>query len=73
MTLSSKFTAKCMLQSCIALLFATTVKAQSFETAKEAVANMGVGWNLGNTLDATYRADLHNFLSHSFDEWLSAR
>jgi len=24
-------------------------------------------------LDATYRADLHNFLSHSFDEWLSAR
>ncbi len=26
--------------------------AQTFETAKEAVKNMGVGWNLGNTLDA---------------------
>ncbi len=26
--------------------------AQSFETAAEAVKNMGVGWNLGNTLDA---------------------
>ncbi len=28
------------------------VSAQSFETASEAVANMGVGWNLGNTLEA---------------------
>ena len=28
------------------------VGAQNFETATEAVANMGVGWNLGNTLDA---------------------
>ncbi|MBR5687506.1 MAG: glycoside hydrolase family 5 protein [Prevotella sp.] len=26
--------------------------AQTFETATEAVTNMGVGWNLGNTLDA---------------------
>ena len=31
----------------------TTMQAQSFETAQEAVTNMGVGWNLGNTLDAT--------------------
>jgi len=29
-----------------------TTHAQSFETATEAVKNMGVGWNLGNTLDA---------------------
>ncbi len=28
------------------------VQAQTFETATEAVANMGVGWNLGNTLEA---------------------
>lgn len=26
--------------------------AADFETATEAVANMKVGWNLGNTLDA---------------------
>lgn len=30
-----------------------TMQAQSFETAQEAVTNMGVGWNLGNTLEAT--------------------
>lgn len=28
------------------------VMAADFETAKDAVKNMGVGWNLGNTLDA---------------------
>lgn len=27
-------------------------QAQDFESAKDAVNNMGVGWNLGNTLDA---------------------
>ena len=27
-------------------------EAAEIETAKEAVKNMGVGWNLGNTLDA---------------------
>ena len=27
-------------------------QAQDFESAKDAVKNMGVGWNLGNTLDA---------------------
>lgn len=31
---------------------ACILHAQSFETATEAVKNMGVGWNLGNTLDA---------------------
>lgn len=29
-----------------------TMQAQNFETAQEAVTNMGVGWNLGNTLEA---------------------
>ena len=36
-----------------ALLMGTFhAEAADFETAKEAVRNMGVGWNLGNTLDA---------------------
>ena len=30
----------------------TVTNAQTFETATNAVKNMGVGWNLGNTLDA---------------------
>ena len=30
----------------------TSINAQITETATEAVQNMGVGWNLGNTLDA---------------------
>jgi hypothetical protein len=36
------------------MLLMTSVQAgaQSFETATDAVKNMGVGWNLGNTLDA---------------------
>lgn len=34
------------------LLFSVVAKAQVFETAKEAVKNMKVGWNLGNTLDS---------------------
>jgi hypothetical protein len=29
-----------------------STQAADFETAKDAVKNMGVGWNLGNTLDA---------------------
>ena len=36
----------------LTLMFGTKVYAQDFETATEAVKNMGVGWNLGNTLDA---------------------
>ena len=34
------------------LMIGTKVYAQDFETATDAVKNMGVGWNLGNTLDA---------------------
>ena len=30
-----------------------SVKAADFETATDAVKNMGLGWNLGNTLDAS--------------------
>ncbi len=37
----------------IAILLTATLYAQSFESAKEAVDNFGVGWNLGNTLDAS--------------------
>ena len=38
----------------LALLLMLSIKAyaQDFETATEAVKNMGVGWNLGNTLDS---------------------
>lgn len=35
-----------------AMLLCNEAKAQDFETASVAVKNMGVGWNLGNTLDA---------------------
>lgn len=34
------------------LMIGGTAQAQEFESATEAVKNMGVGWNLGNTLDA---------------------
>lgn len=34
------------------VLLTSSLQAQSFETAANAVKNMGVGWNLGNTLDA---------------------
>ena len=33
-------------------LLAMTAMAQNFETAHEAVKNMRVGWNLGNTFDS---------------------
>jgi len=33
-------------------MLCTSIQAADFETAKDAVKNMGVGWNLGNTLDA---------------------
>ena len=42
---------KTLLFAC-SLLLCIGVKAADFETAKDAVKNMGVGWNLGNTLDA---------------------
>ena len=34
------------------LLSGNTALAADFETATSAVKNMGLGWNLGNTLDA---------------------
>ncbi|MBO5594804.1 MAG: glycoside hydrolase family 5 protein [Prevotella sp.] len=34
------------------LMLCASIQAASFENAKDAVKNMGVGWNLGNTLDA---------------------
>ena len=34
------------------LLTGIQVKGQDFESATNAVKNMGVGWNMGNTLDA---------------------
>lgn len=34
------------------LMIGIQAQAQSFESATEAVKNMGVGWNLGNTLDS---------------------
>jgi len=42
---------KILLLAC-GLLMSYSAQAQSFENAKDAVKNMGVGWNLGNTLDA---------------------
>lgn len=36
-----------------AVCLALGVKAQGVETANEAVKNMGLGWNLGNTFDAS--------------------
>lgn len=36
----------------IFILLVTMLHAQIFETADKAVQNMGIGWNLGNTLDA---------------------
>ena len=43
---------KKVLTICMFLTSVWTVNAQTFETATNAVKNMGVGWNLGNTLDA---------------------
>lgn len=41
-----------LLATTVLLMTGTRVVAADFETAAEAVRNMGVGWNLGNTLDA---------------------
>lgn len=43
---------KRLLTFCMALACVWTMDAQHFETAADAVTHMGVGWNLGNTLDA---------------------
>ena len=47
-----KMNKKKLLTICMFIVTAGSLQAQSFETATQAVKNMGVGWNLGNTLDA---------------------
>ena len=44
------------------LMFGIQAQTQEFESATDAVKNMGVGWNLGNTLDANSQtiADITN-------------
>lgn len=41
-----------MMTAALFLMMTVQTQGADFETAKEAVKNMGVGWNLGNTLDA---------------------
>ena len=36
----------------LTLPLSISISAQTFETASEAVSNMGIGWNLGNTLES---------------------
>ena len=45
---------KKLLTTVVSLLLMTNIHvgAQNFETATDAVKNMGLGWNLGNTLEA---------------------
>ncbi|MDE5750150.1 MAG: glycoside hydrolase family 5 protein [Duncaniella sp.] len=50
---------KKVLFSALCLAAGVSVSAQGIETAKEAVANMRIGWNLGNTLDSN-SGDLEN-------------
>ena len=38
--------------SVLLLMLVIQAQAQEFESATDAVKNMGVGWNLGNTLDS---------------------
>ena len=38
--------------NCLLIMVTCHVQAADFETATDAVKNMGVGWNLGNTLEA---------------------
>ena len=40
------------------LMLCIKTQAQSFESATDAVKNMGLGWNLGNTLDAHKQNEL---------------
>ena len=46
-----------------------TTSATDFETATSAVANMRVGWNLGNTLDSN-SGDINNMW---IEKWTSRR
>ena len=47
------------------LLLGMQAKAQEFEAASKAVVNMGVGWNLGNTLEANNQT-YHDFTKDSY-------
>lgn len=47
------------------LLLGMQAKAQEFEAASKAVVNMGVGWNLGNTLEANNQ-NYHDFTKDSY-------
>ena len=50
----------------LAVMASTTCRAQNteFETATEAVKNMAVGWNLGNTLDSNSGDTLNMWIEH---------
>ena len=50
--------------SALILFFSLSVVAQDFETATEAVGNMKMGWNLGNTLDAFY-GNIHDLTTET--------
>ena len=50
----------------VSLLFAPSASAQenTFESAREAVDNMRLGWNLGNTLDSNSGDTLNMWIEH---------
>ena len=41
----------------LSLIISASIQAADFETATEAVKNMGLGWNLGNTLEANSQSE----------------
>ena len=47
------------------ILFGVQIQAQEFEAASKAVTNMGVGWNLGNTLEANNQTN-HDFTKDNY-------
>ena len=53
----------------LAVMVSATCRAQGteFETATEAVKNMAVGWNLGNTLDSNSGDTLNMWIEHWTD------
>lgn len=53
----------------LSLFFCQTVSAQDFETATQAVANMGLGWNLGNSLECN-SGDISNMW---IEQWTSRK
>ena len=55
---------KSLLFVCV-LLVCISSKGADFETATDAVKNMGVGWNLGNTLDSN-SGDINNMWIECF-------